>query len=167
MREPVELLHPDHDLSEARRRMVESGEAMLPVVDGDEVVGILTGHAVSRRLAGQGQDSSPTDPAGQAHVRDDMTTSIPVCRADETLAAAAAAIERESRSGLLVINEADELVGIVDRADFAAAGFVFSRAEGQDDAPGATAHAVKSSARARGERPGVLQSYSVKPRVRR
>ncbi len=166
MREVVELLHPDHDLHEARRRMAASGDPMLPVVDGDEIVGVLTDNTVSRRFAGLREDPSRADSAAEAHVRDDMTASIPICRPDETLVAVAAAIEREARPGLLVIDDAGELVGIVSRTDLAAAGSLFPRTEGREAGP-ANVHAVKSAARARGERPGILQSYSVKPRVRR
>lgn len=167
MREVVELLHPDHDLHEARRRMAASGDAMLPVVDGDEIVGVLTDNTLSRRFASSRDEPSEAGPAAEAHVRDDMRASIPICRPEETLVAAAAAIEREACPALLVINDADELVGIVGRTDFAAAGFLFPRPEVGEGARGAGVHAVKSAARARGEKPGILQSYSVKPRLRR
>jgi CBS domain-containing protein len=169
MREVTELAHPDHDLHEARDRFDEAGASVLPVVDGEEVVGVLTRDAVLDRLGKEAPRGGADDDDGspEAHVADIMVANLPICRPEESADDVAAVIEREARPGLLVVGENDELIGIVLREDLAREGAVFSHAPALREAPEATAHALKSASRAPAGRPGQPKSYAVKPRIRR
>lgn len=175
MREVSEMAHPDHDLGEARDRLDGAAASMLPVVDGEEVVGVLTRDAVIDHLGKERLGkANPRGGAGdehagppEAHVADIMVANLPVCRPDESVGDVAAVIEREARSGLLVVDGNDELIGIVLREDLEHEGAVFSRASDAAEAPEATVHSLKSASRAAAGRPGQPKSYAVKPRVRR
>lgn len=152
----TDLLHPDHPMEEARRRLQEAGISMLPVVDGDEIVGVL-----SRSESGGGGEPSTLP---RPRVRDCMSSAIPLCRDDETLEEVARAMEQEGQSGLIVLDAEDQMVGVVTREMLAAAGVVARVDERRRHAPGG-AHEVKSASRAREEKQGRRRSYSVKPHV--
>ena len=157
---PGDLLHPDHELLEARARLKRSGLSLLPVVDGDEVVGILTHEAVQHWCR---QDAAPE---AEVTVVDYMSASLPICRVDESLEDVARVLDREAHPGLLVIDSQEQLAGVVTRELLEQEGFELAQSKARAGAT-ATSHAVKSTTRARGEPHGWLKSYSVKPRVRR
>lgn len=151
----TDLLHPDHPMEEARRRLRETGLSMLPVVDGDEIVGVLS------RSASGGSGNPSTLP--RPRVRDCMSSRIPLCRENETLDEVARAIEEEGQSGLVVLDAEDQMVGVVTREMLAEAGVAVAPGEPRGEATGT--HEVKSASRAREETRGRRRSYSVKPRV--
>lgn len=170
MREVSELAHPDHDLHEARDRLEKADASALPVVDGEEVVGVLTRDAVLDRLrkeSPRGGADDDDDGLREAHVADIMVANLPICRPQETVGDVAAVVEHEARPGLLVVGENGELIGIVLREDLEREGAVFSPGPNPREAPEATAHALKSASRAPAGMPGQPKSYAVKPRVHR
>lgn len=158
LHDDVELLHPDHGLDEAAVRFAESGLALLPVVDGDEVVGVMTPADILRGDPAAHDDAPPT-------VGHRMSTLIPICSVGETLEAAREAMVADRTPAVLVVDATGALVGIVTRDDLdddASRRRRNMRREGREDA-----HHVRSAGRATPEPMGTLKSYSVVPRIRR
>lgn len=154
----TDLLHPDHPMEEARRRLGDAGISMLPVVDGDEVVGVL-----SRSESGGSGDPSDLP---RPRVRDCMSSEIPLCRDDETLEQVARAMEEEGQAGVIVLDAEDQMVGIVTREMLSDAGVATYIDERRRHAPPpGDPHGVKSASRAREEKQGRRRSYTVKPHV--
>jgi CBS domain-containing protein len=158
LRDDVALLHPDHGLDEAAVRFAESGLPLLPVVDGDEVVGVVMPADILRGDPAA-RDDLPTTVAHR------MSTLIPICGAGETLEAAREAMVADRTPAVLVVDNAGALVGIVTRDDLDDGAPRSRRCgtcrDGREDA-----HHVRSAGRATPEPMGTLKSYSVVPRIR-
>src|SRR3546814_5150212 len=75
----TEVVHLDQSLIDAANRLRLFSLPVLPVVDGDEIVGLLTIEAVEAR-----QRLSPEDLAETA-VRDHMSAEVAFCRTDESM----------------------------------------------------------------------------------
>jgi len=89
---------------------------VLPVCNGDHVIGILTDRDVTVRATAAGCD--PT----MIQVCDIMTTDVIYCFEDQDVAAAATLMEDQQVRRLLVLNRDQHLVGIVSLDDLAASG---------------------------------------------
>lgn len=117
MTSPHYDVHPDHPLTEAIERMRRDRTEVLPVVDGDEMVGLLT-------LADASGDTTvwDIDPA-KAAVRDVMQAEFVWCFEDEQLDRAAASLRDAGQKHGVVLNRDHELVGLIaaDRLDGASA----------------------------------------------
>ena len=85
---------------------------MLPVVDGDEIVGVYTLDHLAQR-----KDQPPAPPAAEdaraSRVADHMTAEIPYVYEDDDLATAHQMLQRHDLPWLLVINRDDEYVGLI------------------------------------------------------
>jgi CBS domain-containing protein len=159
MIETDEVLHPDHPVGEAATRMRAAHLSMLPVADGDEIVGIYRLEDLAHRKE---QPSNPpaAEDARVSRVADHVTADIPFCFAHDTVATAREALRRTGHAWLLVVNAADEYVGLIS-ADVIAA-----TAEGAPEASQA-ARRVRATGRAKGDAAGVPGVYSVRPKIRR
>lgn len=111
MRPPgVPMTHVDHPLSEALKRMRADGAAFAPIVDGDQIVGVLD----LERLAAY--------PRGGVHdrrtllVRDRMTTVIPFVYEDDALSFAAAVARAAGQRHFCVVDHGRRLIGILSFA---------------------------------------------------
>ncbi|HUS65162.1 MAG TPA: CBS domain-containing protein [Kofleriaceae bacterium] len=113
-RPPVVVVRPDDDLAIADARMRSASVHHVPVLDGEELVGILADHDVFAGLAGQ----APAAGDGRAlSVRDFMTAHPLTVTADEEAALAAAMLLAHHIGSLPVIARKG-LVGIVTERDF-------------------------------------------------
>lgn len=148
-------IHPDHPLTEAIERMRRDRAEVLPVVDGDEMVGLLT-------LADASGDTTVWDiDPKTAAVRDVMRSEFVWCYDDEDAAGAAAAMREAGQRHGVVLNRDNELVGLFGPDS---AGATTGNATGSAEHCSSTAgRAAGGSDGARGQR----SDYSVRPRVRR
>ena len=156
-----EWLHPDHPVSEAATRMRAAHLNLLPVVDGDEIVGIYTLEHLAQR-----RDQPPVPPAAEdaraSRVADHMSAEIPYSYEDDDLATARQLLQRHHLPWLLVLNRDDEYVGLISA----------ETAAGTRPATDLPPHPAARQARATGRAktsggtgtPGV---YSVRPKLRR
>lgn len=113
-RSPMVTVGPADDLAVADALMRRAHVHHAPVLDGAELVGVLSDHDVFAGLAGQ----APL--AGDQHdvaVRDFMTGSPVTVTADEEAAFAAATLLAH-RIGALPVMARERLVGIVTERDF-------------------------------------------------
>jgi predicted transcriptional regulator len=110
----VAVIHPDSTLDEAAAAMKRLDIGLLPVCDGNQLVGILTDRDITVRSVAQSED--PTS----HQVRDIMTPDAVTCFEDQDVADAARLMQEKQIRRVLVLNRDDRLVGVVSLADLAA-----------------------------------------------
>ncbi len=145
-------VHPDHPLRDALVRMREDAVAVLPVVDGDEVVGLLT------LAEARGETTVWDVDPEKAAVRDVMTADFTWCYADEDIDRAKSLLEQSGQRCMPVVNRDHELVGMIS-------------AGGGKSSEGTTGTSRQASTggRAIGGATGSVggdHGYTVRPRVR-
>jgi CBS domain-containing protein len=108
-----EVIRPDVVLADAAQRMNSLDVGMLPVCDGDRLVGMITDRDITVRGVAQGYDPKT------ARVRDVMTPEVIYCFEDEDIKAVARKMEEWQVRRLPVLNRDKRLVGIVSLGDLA------------------------------------------------
>jgi len=108
-----EVIRPDASICDAARKMKECDIGMLPVCDGERLVGAVTDRDLSIRAVAEGRDPNTTK------VSDVMTPGIVYCFEDQELGEAAKIMEEKQIRRLPVVNRSMLLVGIVSLGDFA------------------------------------------------
>ena len=109
----AQAISPDHTLEQAARTMEELNVGPLPVCEGNRVVGILTDRDITVRATAAGCDPKTT------LVHEAMSQDITSCREGQDVSEAARLMKEKQIRRLLVVNDANELVGIVSLADLA------------------------------------------------
>lgn len=111
-----EVVRSDTLLQEVAEKMSTLEIGVLPVCDGDRVIGLLTDRDLTVRAIAAGCD--PT----MIQVCDVMTTNVIYCFEDQDIVEAAALMEAQQVRRLLVLNHDQRLVGIVSLDDLAVSG---------------------------------------------
>jgi CBS domain-containing protein len=114
MTRTVEVVHPEETIADAAQLMREFDVGVLPVCDGDLVLGTLTDRDITVRATAYGRDPVAT------RVYEIMTADIVSCYADQDLAMAARTMKEERVRRLIVVDRGERLVGIVSLDDLAA-----------------------------------------------
>ena len=109
----VEKISAAATLEQAAKEMKTHNVGILPVFDGDEVVGVITDRdivlrAVSARLRPE-----------MTRVREVMTPGAISCYDDQDIAEASLVMEKNLVHRLVVLNRNEKLVGIVSLSDLA------------------------------------------------
>jgi len=113
MTRQVETTRPGATLQAAARQMREAGVGLLPVIEEERLLGVITDRDIVVRAVAQG-----LDPA-QALVRDAMTSQAFCCHEDEPLREASLEMESRAVRRLLVLDEQECLVGLISLDDLA------------------------------------------------
>ncbi|MGF1612225.1 MAG: CBS domain-containing protein [Kiloniellales bacterium] len=155
-----EVVHVDQDLHEAYVRMQQSNVPFLPVADGDEIVGILTARDIygERRLADDGKKA--------ARVGDHLSKEIAFCHVDDDVATARAVMDHSGHHRLLVVDDEEQLVGLISLEMIAATLRQRSPGRPRSAMPEAAERVVETSGRAKGDSPGRPWLYAVKPKLK-
>jgi CBS domain-containing protein len=111
-----EVVRSDALLQEVAEKMDVLEIGVLPVCNGDRVIGLLTDRDLAVRATAAGCD--PT----MIQVCDVMTTNVVCCFEDQDIVEAAALMEAQQVRRLLVLNHDNHLVGIVSLDDLAVSG---------------------------------------------
>jgi CBS domain-containing protein len=156
MQPTTEVVHVDQSLLEAETRLRRFRLPALAVVDGDEIVGLLTARAVENEMTARG------DKLAEAMVRDHMSTEVAFCRGDETAEVALGVMQEGGYSRLLVTDDAGRLCGTITLQRLA--GRVRPQGDQRTAAP--ERHRVETSGRAGGGKLHRPESYSVKPIIK-
>jgi len=116
MTKDVGTCGPDDSLGEAARIMWERDCGFVPVVESAErrrVVGVVTDRDACMAAYTRGRA------LGEIRVGDVMSTGIRACRAGDDVASAEAAMREAQIYRLPVVDDADQLLGVVSLADIA------------------------------------------------
>ena len=109
----VEVVSPGDKLEHAAGKMAALDIGPLPVCEGKRVVGMITDRDITVRATAAGCDPKTT------LVSDAMSHDIISCYEDQDVREAAKLMKEKQIRRLLVLNRADELVGIVSLGDLA------------------------------------------------
>jgi CBS domain-containing protein len=113
MSSPVETIAIGASIASAARRMLNLDVGLLPVADGDAIVGIISDRDIAIRAVANGLDPDRTE------VRQVMSKDVYSCPDDSTATDACTLMESKQVRRLLVMSSADALVGIVSLGDIA------------------------------------------------
>jgi CBS domain-containing protein len=108
-----EVIRPETALIEAAQKMKSMDIGILPVCDGDRLVGVITDRDIAVRGVAQGYDPKT------ARVQEVMTPEVIYCFDDEDVKEAAKKMEEKQVRRLPVLNREKRLVGIVSLGDLA------------------------------------------------
>ena len=123
------VLSPDTVLREAAQKMRDLDSGVMPIGDGDRLVGMLTDRDITVRATADGLDPNTTP------VKDVMSPDVIYCFADDEVETAARKMEEHQIRRLIVLNRDKRLVGIASLGDLA----VYARS---DRLPGEVTEAV-------------------------
>jgi len=108
----VRLAHPDDSIQQAARVMAECDAGVLPVGDGERLVGMVTDRDIAVRAVAQGKGPD-------TKLREVMTEEVRYCFEDEDLDHVARNMGEQQVRRLPVVNREKRLVGIISIGDIA------------------------------------------------
>ncbi len=111
MHRDVRIASPEDTVQQAARLMREEDTGVLPVGEGDRLVGMVTDRDVAVRLAAEGRDPARTK------VREVMTPEVRYVFEDEDLGHVADNMAEQQIRRLPVMNRNKRLVGVVSLID--------------------------------------------------
>ena len=109
----VEYARPQDNVQRAAELMRDLDVGMLPIVEREAVVGVVTDRDIAVRFAAAGLDYAGTS------VTDVMSREVFYCYEDQELAEASRLMERKRVRRLIVLDRDNKLVGVVSLADLA------------------------------------------------
>ncbi|HEU5285600.1 MAG TPA: CBS domain-containing protein [Sphingomicrobium sp.] len=110
MTRDVQTVTPDQTAREAAAFMLRADAGSIPVTDGDRLIGMITDRDIAVRGVAQGH--GPDTP-----VRELMTSGIVCARIDDDIEEVASKMSQAQVRRLPVIDESENLVGIVSLGD--------------------------------------------------
>jgi len=112
MTREVQTARPDDTIAQIARRMSEIDSGVMPIFEGDRIVGVITDRDIVIRVVGEGRDS-------EIPVSSVMTTKVETCRADEKLDKATQKMADLQVRRLVIVDAQDKLAGILSLGDVA------------------------------------------------
>jgi CBS domain-containing protein len=109
----VEVVGPEATLAEAAEKMRQLNVGILPVCDGDTLLGVLTDRDITIRGVAAGADATTMT------VQQTMTQDLVYCFDDQDIRAAATLMEDKQLRRLVILDRHKKLVGIVSLGDLA------------------------------------------------
>ena len=113
MTSPVATIAPESSLADAARKMLELDIGILPVANGQSIVGIVSDRDIAIRGVARGMDSDRTA------VREIMTKDVFTCQANVDVEEACNVMEEKQVRRLVVVDGGDTPVGVVSLGDIA------------------------------------------------
>jgi CBS domain-containing protein len=113
MSSPVVTVGSEAVINEAAGIMKSSNVGMLPVIEANEIIGLITDRDIVLRIIAEKLDPEDT-PVNKA-----MTTKIMCCFEGMDVEEAAAMMQDKKVHRLLVLGNDDTVVGILSTGDFA------------------------------------------------
>jgi CBS domain-containing protein len=106
----VVTIEPRTGVVDAAKRMIQEEKGPLPIVEGEQPVGIVTDRDIIARVVAEGRD--PTKMTVDEIASQDLVTIGP----DEDINEARRLMDRHQLDRILVVED-DRLVGIISEAD--------------------------------------------------
>jgi len=139
MSEDVERLPANATLKEAAEKMKTLDVGMIPVYEGDRLVGMLSDRDITVRATAEGREPSTTS------VKDVMTPDVVYCFEGDDIERASQLMQEHQIRRLIVLNGEKQLVGIISLGDIATRAGQPAAAETVEDMnlPGFRLHPLK------------------------
>lgn len=112
MTRDVEVAAPSDTVAEVARRMSEIDSGVMPIVEGERIVGVITDRDIVVRVVGEGRDN-------EIPVSEVMTSPVETCEAGDSLKAATKKMADLQMRRLVIVDEAGALAGILSLGDVA------------------------------------------------
>src|SRR5262245_30856585 len=112
MSKPVKIADPKHSIQDAARIMAEIDSGVIPVAEGDGLVGMISDRDMAVRDVAAGK--SPQTPIGE-----NMSNEVKYCYESDNIDAVAKNMADIKVRRLPVLNREKRLVGIASLADIA------------------------------------------------
>lgn len=112
MTRAVHSVKPGDSIAQAARSMAENDVGMLPVIDGSDLLGIVTDRDLAVRALAAGID--PSSP-----IRRIMSEDVATCSPDDEVEEALETMANEQVRRLPVCDDQDRVIGILGLADAA------------------------------------------------
>ena len=112
MTRDVQVASPQDKVAEVARRMSEIDSGVMPIVDGERIVGVITDRDIVIRVVGENRDS-------EIAVSEVMTTPVETCQASESLKTATKKMADLQMRRLVIVDDAGKLAGILSLGDVA------------------------------------------------
>lgn len=112
MTRTVHSADPDDSIAKAAKSMLENDVGMLPVIDGAELIGVVTDRDIAVRAVAE--KLGPDTP-----VRRIMSEYVATCSPEDSLEDTLATMSNEQVRRLPVCDERDQVVGVIGLADAA------------------------------------------------
>ncbi len=112
MTRDVRLIEPTQTIREAAQLMAEMDAGIMPVREGDRLVGMITDRDIAVRAVAQGRGPD-------THVREVMTDEVKYCFEDDDTAAVERNMAEIQVRRLPVLTRDKRLVGIISLGDLA------------------------------------------------
>ena len=100
-------------IREVARIMAREDTGIVPVVEGKKVIGMITDRDIVVRLVAEGKDPA------NARVNEAMTKNVRAVKEDSTVSEVLYVMSRAQVRRVPVVNDRDEIVGIVSMGDVA------------------------------------------------
>jgi CBS domain-containing protein len=113
MTKSLETVQAEATLREAAEKMRSFGIGALPVMDGEQLVGMLTDRDITVRSTAMGKDPNT------ARVREAMTHTVITCDADAPITEAEHLMEEKAVRRLVVLDAYKKAVGLISLDDLA------------------------------------------------
>ena len=112
MTRAVHSVRPGESIAQAARLMAENDVGMLPVIDGTDLLGIVTDRDIAVRALAAGIDPS-------APIRRIMSENVATCSPEDDVDEALETMANEQVRRLPVCDEQDRVIGVLGLADAA------------------------------------------------
>jgi CBS domain-containing protein len=106
-----EIVHADHEMDEAALRLSLQEHPVLPVSDGDQIVGVI-----ARTELAEGAEAKASGTA-RVTARVVMTTDLAFCYLDDDVTTAQALMDKHGCRHLMVVDRDRVLIGTLKRDD--------------------------------------------------
>ncbi|MDO8902528.1 MAG: CBS domain-containing protein [Phenylobacterium sp.] len=107
-----QVAKPSDTIAAVARRMSEIDSGVLPVVEGDEIVGVITDRDIVIRVVGEDRDN-------EICVSEVMTSPVVTCVESESLKVATKKMAELQMRRMVIVDGAGKLVGILSLGDVA------------------------------------------------
>ncbi len=112
MTHAVQVARPTDTVAEVARRMSEIDTGVMPISEGDRIVGVITDRDIVIRVVGEGRDTG-------IPVSEVMTAPVETCRDSESLKDATKKMADLQMRRLVIVNDEGKLTGILSLGDVA------------------------------------------------
>jgi CBS domain-containing protein len=113
MSHEIEFAHADATIQETAEKMKEFDVGVLPVVVGDETVGMITDRDIVVRVIAHGLDPEKT------HVSDAITEGVEFCNEEDDIKEVVRLMEQQQIRRVVVKDNQGKVSGIVSLGDLA------------------------------------------------